>query len=165
MKQASERVAAQTGNRYYGVGGFTSIKAFFANGVNFTGRSSRREYWWLQLFAVIVSIVLIGAVIALFSSAMGADAVQDSVPHLLWSFVIVILIALVAFIPSLALAVRRFRDAGVHWGVYVALNVAEYAVSFGLNKQATLQLVLLLMIGIAMLVITVLPTKHPPVAG
>lgn len=40
---AQEQAAAH--NRYYRATAFSSIKAFFGNYVNFTGRSSRSEYW------------------------------------------------------------------------------------------------------------------------
>lgn len=37
------------GNAYYGTSGFKAIYGFFANYTNFSGYSSRREYWWWQL--------------------------------------------------------------------------------------------------------------------
>ncbi|WP_461213716.1 DUF805 domain-containing protein [Lacticaseibacillus sp. GG6-2] len=172
MKKASESVAKQTNNNYYGVGGFTSIKAYFANYVNFTGRSSRREYWWLMLFSAIVGLIIGGVTIAVSIGAViklanSGDTAKLSSPiallmSMLWLLLLLIVISLVTLLPSLSLVIRRFRDAGVHWAVYVALYAGQWLVYILLWHQATARLLLLAAIGITMLVITVLPTKDPP---
>ena len=172
MKRASKRVAEQTGNNYYGVGGFTSIKAFFANYVNFTGRSSRREYWWLMLFSAIVGIVLGGVTVTATAVAItklvnAGETDKLTSPFgilvsVLWLAIVWLIIGLATLVPSLALAIRRFRDAGVHWGVYVVLYVAQWFVYVALMHQETLRMVLTLVIAIIVFVITVLPTKNPP---
>lgn len=69
----------------------------------FTGRASRSELWWFILFSTIVSAAL-GAfnlvtpegVITLGSSLAG-----------IWSIVVLV--------PTLAVTVRRLRDAGRSW--------------------------------------------------
>lgn len=83
----------------------TAIKLFFANYANFRGRSTRAEYWFVQLFGFIVSMAL---------SFTG-------IVYLSWLF------ALAIIVPSLALTTRRFHDAGYSgwWvlGFYVAMLV------------------------------------------
>ena len=52
MKHLDDALVRKNRNPYYGVGGFRAIKAFFANYVNFVGKSSRREFWWTTLFEI-----------------------------------------------------------------------------------------------------------------
>ena len=65
----------------------TAIKTVFTKYADFKGVASRSEYWWFSLFSLIMSGVL--------NALMGS---------LLWSLGILI--------PSLAVSVRRFHDAG-----------------------------------------------------
>lgn len=70
----------------------TAIKLFFANYVNFKGRSTRAEYWWAWLFCLLVSVIL---------SALGVvGSVLSGVA------------SLVFLLPSLAIATRRLHDTG-----------------------------------------------------
>lgn len=82
-----------------------AIKMFFSNYANFRGRSTRAEYWWVQLFLLIVSFVL-------ESAGMGGQ-------------IICILFYLAIIIPSLALMVRRLHDVGLsgYWllGYYIVV--------------------------------------------
>ena len=42
-----------------------AVKMFFTRYVDFQGRSRRSEYWWVVLFNLIVSLVLVGLAFAL----------------------------------------------------------------------------------------------------
>ena len=80
-----------------------AIGLFFKNYVNFTGRSTRSEYWWYVLFNFIVSFVL-----SFIASALGmSDAYGNSALSSIWLLVI--------FLPGLALSVRRLHDIGKSW--------------------------------------------------
>lgn len=68
----------------------TAIKLYFANYANFTGRSTRAEYWWAMLF-----VYLLFAVISIS-------------PWPLISFWIM----LALLIPNFAIMTRRFHDIG-----------------------------------------------------
>lgn len=72
----------------------TAIKLFFANYANFTGRSTRAEYWWAMLFLFIVSIV------------------TGLIPFLS------ILVSLALVIPQYAILTRRLHDTN-HSGWWV----------------------------------------------
>ena len=39
-----------------------AIQLFFENYVNFTGRASKREYWWGFLFTFLMSFTIIGGI-------------------------------------------------------------------------------------------------------
>ena len=72
--------------------------AFWKNYANFSDCTSRRGYWMVILFNAIISTVLyllnnVGTFFAIIS----------------------VLYSLATLIPSLALLVRRLRDAGKYW--------------------------------------------------
>ncbi|WP_179394075.1 DUF805 domain-containing protein [Lacticaseibacillus absianus] len=174
MKTA-DQTARQAGNRYYGAGGFSAVTAFFGNYVNFKGRSTRREYWWFTLFAVITGFI-IGAVwfvqmfsrVAMLTQRYSAAEIQGMSP---WDLVFggsvplmivagVLWLALLA--PSTALGVRRFRDAGVHWGWYIALLVLAWTVNLLPATWIGLRSMISLSDSIVIIVIAALPSKPLP---
>ena len=77
----------------------TSIKTCFKKFANFDGRASRSEYWWFQLFYIVIIIVA-----ALFDSFY-VDNSQTMGPVELVS-------TLVLFIPASSVGVRRHHDVG-----------------------------------------------------
>jgi uncharacterized membrane protein YhaH (DUF805 family) len=77
----------------------TAIATGFQRYSDFVGKSSRSEFWWFNLFLVLVSI--------------GAGALWEGL-GLIWF--------LATIIPYLAVGVRRLRDAGFAWGlIFVGL--------------------------------------------
>lgn len=76
-------------NGYVGFG--KAIGLFFKNYVNFKGRASRSEYWWVYLFNSLISSVL------------------SWIPYIGW------LISLALLIPGIALCIRRMHDVGKCW--------------------------------------------------
>ena len=84
-----------------------AIKLLFTRGLDFNGRSRRKEYWYVVLFnMLLVGGLYLFALIVAFSGA-GRDVVTGTsvmVPILTWIYY------LVTLIPSLALSVRRLHD-------------------------------------------------------
>jgi uncharacterized membrane protein YhaH (DUF805 family) len=77
----------------------TAIKTVFTKYADFRGVATRSEYWWFALFSFLVSVV--------FNVLIGDPNDPNTVASgisLVWSLGILI--------PSIALAVRRFHDAG-----------------------------------------------------
>lgn len=74
-----------------------ALKDGFARYVDFKSRSTRSQYWWFTLWSVLFSI---GSTILDASLGMG-----DSGP-------IGLLVSLVFFLPSIAVAIRRLHDIG-----------------------------------------------------
>lgn len=72
-----------------------AIKSFFRNFLNFKGRASRSEYWWVQLFnfplSILVSII----------SVMDESLITISYVY-----------SIVLFLPFLSLTFRRIHDIG-----------------------------------------------------
>jgi uncharacterized membrane protein YhaH (DUF805 family) len=71
-----------------------AIRSGFANYVNFSGRALPSEFWWWQLFTLLVAFAG-GMVDGAFD--LNSDVIAD-----LW--------ALVVLLPSLAVSVRRLHD-------------------------------------------------------
>lgn len=80
---------------------FQAIATGFRKYADFTGTASRSEFWWWALFATLASAILTAAANAFLG---GADTGVNG----LWS--------LLVLLPSLAVTVRRLRDAGDGWG-------------------------------------------------
>ena len=103
---------------------FKAYKKYWMGYFDFTGRSSRSDYWLAVLANTIVSIILFTVVIV----AIVFDS-PGSHYHII--FILLYLLAMLYFfanyIPSIALQVRRLRDAGFHW----ALIFLRYAPVIG----------------------------------
>ena len=92
---------------------FDAIKTVFRKYAEFTGRASRPEFWWFTLFSVLVAAALnslnvyttSGSLLAM-NATTSTITVGSSLAGL-WSVVILL--------PSLAVTVRRLRDAGHDW--------------------------------------------------
>lgn len=121
---------------------FAAYKKFWTHYADFSGRSSRSDYWWVVLCHIIVTAPL---VIIFWVSALGSilSAAQDATygyePDssailagagfaVIFIFIL-ILYALATFVPNLAIIVRRLRDAGYHWA-FLFLYVGPFLLSF-----------------------------------
>ena len=80
-----------------------SIVTVFRKYAEFGGRASRPEFWWFVLFTTLVSAVLNGANVLTPQGTIYLGSTLSG----LWS--------LAVLLPSLAVTVRRLRDAGRSW--------------------------------------------------
>lgn len=83
---------------------FGAIGLFFRNYFNFSGRSTRSEYWFAILFIIITTIVL------LVIDELTAGVMLS----LTWRLLI--------FIPSLSLGFRRLHDAGKKGTIWIIIE-------------------------------------------
>lgn len=111
------------------------IADYFRNYVNFSGRTTRRDYWLtvLYLFLVTLPIVIIleikvfGAFKMVVNSGMDIQKDPLALFSCLYSSPIIIILTaifwlwnIVRFIPDLSMTARRLRDAGVTpWWVVI----------------------------------------------
>ena len=122
-----------------------AYKNFFKNYAEFTGRSTRPDYWWVWLGNFILSIPFwIIYFYTVFLSAV-MDSVSDSASEatfMVLGLVVIIyaIFYLAILVPTLALSVRRLRDAGFHWA-FIFLRFAPMG-------------------GIALLILHAMPTKE-----
>ena len=93
---------------------FKAYKKYWMGYFDFTGRSSRSDYWLAVLANTIVSIILFTVIIVaiLFDRP---DSDYHIILNLLYGLAMVYFFA--TYIPSIALQVRRLRDAGFHWAL------------------------------------------------
>ena len=89
-------------------------KKFWKGYVDFTGRSTRSDYWFAVLANTIVTIILFSIliVVIVFDS-------PDSPYHIILNILYLLVMTYfpASFIPSIAIQVRRLRDAGYHWAL------------------------------------------------
>lgn len=103
---------------------FKAYKKYWMGYVDFTGRSTRSDYWLAVLANTIVTIILFTVVIvAIVFDSPGSR--YHLILNLLYGFAMLYCFA--NYIPSIALQVRRLRDAGFHW----ALIFLRYAPVIG----------------------------------
>ena len=91
-----------------------AYKKFWKGYVDFKGRSTRSDYWLAVLANTIVTIILFSIliVVIVFDSP---DSPYHVILNLLYGFAMLYCFA--NYIPSIALQVRRLRDAGFHWAL------------------------------------------------
>ena len=87
-----------------------AYKKFWANYTNFSGVTSRRDYW---LFVLAQFLIVMAWVLIMASTA----AISGDETAIYPIFFIIGIYWLACFIPSVAIQIRRLRDAGFHWGM------------------------------------------------
>ena len=122
---------------------FSAYKKFWTRYADFSGRSSRSDYWWVVLCNFLITlpfslIAFFGFLIPLFSEIYYAG-LYDYEPDLsgamagagLAVFIMFLLAiyGLATIVPHLAITVRRLRDAGFHWA-FIFLGVGPTIASF-----------------------------------
>lgn len=115
---------------------FSAYKKFWTRYADFSGRSSRSDFWWVVLCNFLITlpfslIAFFGFLIPLFSEIYYAG-LYDYEPDLsgamagagLAVFIMFLLTIywLATIVPYLAITVRRLRDAGFHWA-FIFLGV------------------------------------------
>ena len=113
-----------------------AYKNFFKGYADFTGRATRSDFWWVWLMNNILFLPLY-----IFYFQMAWNDAGETDPILGVAIIsIYMILAIVLFIPSLAVKVRRLRDAGFHWA-FIFLHFVPMG-------------------GIALLVLLAMPTKE-----
>ena len=88
-----------------------AYKNFFKDYADFTGRSTRSDFWWVWLMNSILFLPLY-----IFCFQMAWNDAGETDPILGVAIIsIYMILGIVFFTPSLAVKVRRLRDAGLHW--------------------------------------------------
>ena len=127
-----------------------AYKNFFKGYAEFTGRSTRSDFWWVWLGNFVISIPfwIIYFYTVFLSTVM--YSVSDSASEA--TFMVFGLVAIIyavfylaILVPTIALSVRRLRDAGFHWA-FIFLRFAPMG-------------------GIALLVLHAMPTKETEVVN
>ena len=122
---------------------FSAYKKFWTRYADFSGRSSRSDYWWVVLCNFLITLLfslipLFGLLIPLFSEVYYAGLYGYEPDYSgamagagLAAFIMFLLAIywLATIVPNLAITVRRLRDAGFHWA-FIFLTVGPSIASF-----------------------------------
>jgi len=90
----------------------TAVQSAFRQYACFSGRATRSEYWWFQVFGLIVTIA---------TQAIGIELAAATELLVLFN-IVTSFVSLVLFLPGLAVLVRRLHDMGksglnILWGL------------------------------------------------
>jgi len=95
-----------------------AIRSVFKNYAKFDGRALRSEYWWFQLFNLLVILAAYALLIA-FVAAGRSYALAGLV------VVALVIFSIATFIPNLAVTVRRLHDTDKS-GWYLLISLIPY---------------------------------------
>lgn len=94
----------------------TAISTCFHKYADFNGRAARSEFWWWQLFCVIVVYVplVIGMFLVLAASAGSSNGELAGAPFAIGIvfYGIAFIVSLALFVPTIAVGCRRLHDRG-----------------------------------------------------
>ena len=97
---------------------WSHVKNCISKYVDFSGNAKRSEFWSWILFVVVISGVLFGAaaMLAIIRNSAGPDTTSNPLYWLssiiFHIFILLGLFLLFCLLPTIAVAVRRLRDAG-----------------------------------------------------
>lgn len=105
-----------------------SVRTGFRRYADFSGTATRSEFWWWILFVVLAGAALAALPVPTFALV---DGVPFEAPTLAPVWQIAVLV------PTLAITIRRLRDAGASWGhiFWILLPVAGAIVLIVLCSQ------------------------------
>ncbi len=111
-----------------------AYKKFWKGYVDFTGRSTRSDYW-LNVLAQCLVYLLFSFLLILIMILGGDSSTYTSDPYSFQMILVYIVVlgigvyALASLVPSIAIMVRRLRDSGYHWAL-IFLALIPYLGSF-----------------------------------
>ena len=142
----------------------TAFRDYFKGYFDFMGRSTRAGYWWVMvivmLFLFIPGFILLGQFLMAKVTGQAGMVVAQSGHSLGLGFsYLVVIIALALFIPTLALTIRRYRDAGLNGRGAVTLWVLNGLAS-SYSQQSRGWAFISAVIGLALLITALLKTNQ-----
>ena len=111
-----------------------AYKKFWKGYVDFKGRSMRSDYW-LNALAQCLVYLLFSFLLILIMILGGDSSTYTSDPYSFQMILVYIVVlgigvyALASLVPSIAIIVRRLRDAGYHWAL-IFLSLIPYLCGF-----------------------------------
>jgi uncharacterized membrane protein YhaH (DUF805 family) len=156
-----------------------AFKNFWRGYVNFTGQSTRAEYWWMALWQFIIwtvwVILLVASLVAdaslhdiddkVINHADFGDAVHfmfTSTPILAAVLIIGAILYLAMILPNIALLIRRYRDAGtatwLAWVIWILSAVGGVVSNVNSDQHFAIAFSFTGLFGIISFILTVLPT-------
>lgn len=106
----------------YGATMGQAVTRFFKRYAQFSGRSSRSEYWWLTLALFIASVVY-GIILGIFSAGAYDANTGTYSGGVIFVGVIGVIVMLALLVPSIALTVRRLHDVNLSGWLYLLVLI------------------------------------------
>lgn len=91
-----------------------AIRLFFTRAFDFSGRSRRKEYWYVILLNMIINVI-----VAVCQIASGGFGQPISSPIAQIIIVVAGIYCIIAIIPGISLSLRRLHDIGKDWKVFL----------------------------------------------
>lgn len=117
---------------------FTAPVQYFKKFLNYKGRSSRSEYWWMMVWSMIFGGAMAGFASITGNLAAYTDNPLQAIMHGNFIVLIIEVLYIIYNIGDFSLTVRRFRDAGLNaWLSLITLipyvNVMNLDAGYGYN--------------------------------
>lgn len=91
---------------------------FYINSFNFSGKTTRRDFWITEIWLLLIYFLLVGFGFAIYSDCL-FGACDDFRPYILIPFYG---FSMISGIPNIAIQVRRLRDAAKNpWWLLISL--------------------------------------------
>ncbi|KPN80484.1 uncharacterized protein RZ76_03310 [Apilactobacillus kunkeei] len=139
-----------------------AFKQYWKNYFNFTGVSTRSEFWWMFLINSIIYAVFLlafGGIVIATAFATGHPEKTFGIAAII-GLVVCMLYSIAAFIPAISLHFRRYRDAGVTpWFLLITYGVPFVLVGSDIYNKYVLVKTLVSVIEIINFIILVMPSK------
>lgn len=134
-----------------------AYKSFWQNYFHFKGRTTRKEYWFVQLWNLILLIIW-----SILSSYIDVDLQPSGNIVNTILLIVCVLYGLASIIPLASLTCRRFIDAGFSRVWCIGGWSAKFIIDFiqGYSGESNFLLVLSGIISLLMCMVTVLPTDN-----
>jgi len=100
---------------------FDAVASAFRRYFDFSGRSSRSEFWWFFLFCILLYMLAFSLTINEIGELNPSNPEEFLSQALTSWFGIAVILTL---IPSISISVRRFHDINMSGWWYVALQIA-----------------------------------------
>lgn len=98
-------------------------KQFWKSYIDFSGRTTRKEWWIVTFFSVILTVTWLTPTFLAFIFSSNDGGVFDFPVYGIIALILGVFYELANLIPSYSMYVRRLRDAGFHWGLIFTLFV------------------------------------------
>lgn len=93
-----------------------AYKNFWKKYIDFEGRTTRPEWWWGTLCNSIIFLLLLIPMMFSFINVL-ATPINYYPAHVVILVLLAVIYSLAILVPSIAMNVRRLRDADFHWAL------------------------------------------------
>lgn len=101
-----------------------AIVSVFRNYATFTGRATRSEYWWFQLFQVVVVLVIFA--VGFLPVIINPPPFEEPKPTAIVGGLLILVFGLGVIIPNISVFVRRLHDIDFSGWFYFLIMIPGF---------------------------------------